>query len=104
MTIFIRMRKRRRTIIARLHSPAFDNAQLAANYHAGVDTSNYELHASLATALNNPNAFKRWKRGESVFPEVADKVTLAEMMAPVEAIGQATLSEASLPRSALPQS
>ena len=60
---------------------AFDNAQLAANYHAGVDTSKYELHASLATALNNPSAFKRWKRGKSAFPEVADKVTLAEMMA-----------------------
>lgn len=59
---------------------AFDNGQIAANYHAKVDTSKYELHAALVAALNNPKSMKRWKDGKSAFPEVADKVTLAEMM------------------------
>jgi hypothetical protein len=59
---------------------AFDNAQLSANHHAGVDTSKYELHAALAAALSNPTSFKRWKAGKSAFPDVVDKVTLAEMM------------------------
>ncbi|MFC5511146.1 YkgJ family cysteine cluster protein [Massilia jejuensis] len=59
---------------------AFDNAQLGANYQAGVDATKYELHAALATAMSNPTAFKRWKAGKSAFPDVADKVTLAEMM------------------------
>lgn len=60
---------------------AFDNGQLAANFHAHVDTTKYELHAALARALDNPKAMKRWKDGKSAFPEVVDKVTLAEMMA-----------------------
>jgi Fe-S-cluster containining protein len=59
----------------------FDHIQLAANSHAGVDATKYELHAALSTALSNPTAFKRWKSGKSAFPAVTDKVTLAEMMA-----------------------
>ncbi|WP_171984955.1 YkgJ family cysteine cluster protein [Janthinobacterium sp. LM6] len=58
---------------------AFDNAQLAANLRANVDATKYELHAALSTALNKSSSFKRWKSGKSAFPEVADKVTLAEM-------------------------
>ena len=59
---------------------AFDNVQLASNHSAGVDTSKYELHAALLAALTNPASFKRWKSGKAAFPEVTDKITLAEMM------------------------
>lgn len=60
---------------------AFDNVQLAANHSAGVDTTKYEMHAALSPAVSNPTSFKRWKSGKSAFPDVTDKVTLAEMMA-----------------------
>lgn len=59
---------------------AFDNAQTAANFHARLDTNKYELHAALSEALSNPAAFKRWKAGKQAFPEVKDRVTLAERM------------------------
>lgn len=59
---------------------AFDNGQLAANIHAGVDATKYELHAALSAALDNPKAMKRWKDGKAAFPDVVDKVTLAQMM------------------------
>jgi Fe-S-cluster containining protein len=61
---------------------AFDHAQLLANYQASVDTTKYELHAALCTALSNPTSFKRWKAGKSAFPDVVDKTTLAEMIQP----------------------
>lgn len=60
---------------------AFDNLQLAANHSAGVDTTKYELHAALLAAVSNPVTWKRWRSGKSAFPDVTDKVTLAEMMA-----------------------
>jgi Fe-S-cluster containining protein len=65
----------------KLASTAMDNVNLMALHHLGLDSSKYELHASLFTALTNPSALKRWRKGKTAFPTVADKVTLQQMIA-----------------------
>jgi hypothetical protein len=36
---------------------------------AGLDSKLYELSGALLTALDTPNAAKRWARGEQIFAE-----------------------------------
>ncbi|SAL66189.1 Flagellin N-methylase [Caballeronia cordobensis] len=51
---------------------------LIAQHNAGCDATTYEMHTSLAEALNNSSSFKRWRRGKTAFPKVRDRLTINE--------------------------
>lgn len=47
-----------------------------ANDQAGCEVAAYEMHGAVASALADPEAFARWRRGAVTFPSVRDRTPI----------------------------
>ncbi|WP_421032907.1 YkgJ family cysteine cluster protein [Paraburkholderia kururiensis] len=56
------------------HTGAF----FKANSHAGCEVAAYEMHGAVASALVDPEAFSRWRRGATTFPSVRDRTPIVQ--------------------------